>query len=364
VNRRNRTIMMISAFILGLVFQATLQAQSPTDPRVDTIMNSVIKPNEPGASVIVIQDGRIIHEAGYGLADLQLQKPNTPQTLYHMASTGKQFSSMGIMMMKEHGLLNYDDPIAVHLPQLSRFGTNVTLAELMHHTSGIPDYYNSNLLYNVLLSIDPTPDNDDALLLLQYWGLLKQGGKWVYSNAGYDTLGTLIQHKSGQSFDSYMQQHIFQPLGMNGTFSLPNPIRFADPNRARGYDKNSEGWVVNDSDPLDELVGSGSIYSSVQDLYAYDQALYTNQLVMQSTLAAAFQPAKTNDGIAQYGFGWYLGKHRERSYTSHGGYWEGYRSYILRFINNHFSVFVLANRTDISPEDLAFRIFDVFEPSL
>src|SRR5262249_54218408 len=125
-----------------------------------------------------------------------------------------------------------------------------------------------------------------------------------------------------------------------------------------------DGWVVNDSDPLDNLVGSGSVYSSVQDLYAYDQALYTNQLVMQSTLAAAFQPTKTIDGIVQYGFGWYLGTQSGHNYTSHGGYWEGYRSYILRFIDDHFSIFILANRTDLSPEDLAFQIFDIFEPSL
>ena len=123
-------------------------------------------------------------------------------------------------------------------------------------------------------------------------------------------------------------------------------------------------WVVDDSDPLDNLVGSGSVYSSVRDLYAYDQALYTDQLVSQSTLAAAFEPAKTSDGVAPYGFGWYLGTWSGHPYTSHGGYWEGYRSYILRFASDRFSVLVLANRTDISPEDLAFQIFDVFEPTL
>ena len=357
--------MMIAILLLATIFQTLLGAGAAiTDPRVDAIMNAVIKPGEPGASVIVIQHGQILHEAGYGLADLALQKLNTPQTLYHMASSGKQFASMAVMMMKERGQLNYEDPIAVHLPELSRFGSNVTLESLMHHTSSIPDYYNSSLGYNLLLRIDPTPDNDDALQLLQYWGALKPGGKWVYSNTGYDTLGTLIEHKNAQSFDAYMQANIFQPLDMNGTFSLPNPVRFADPNRARGYDKTQQGWVLNEWSPLDELVGSGSIYSSVQDLYAYDQALYTNQLVMQSTLAAAFQPVKTSDGLVQYGFGWYLGARSGHSYTSHGGYWEGYRSYILRFIGDEFSVFVMANRTDISPENLAFKIFDVFEPSL
>jgi CubicO group peptidase (beta-lactamase class C family) len=120
--KRSVPIMMILALIFGLVFQLTLRSQTVTDPRVDAIMNAVVKPSEPGASVIVIHNGQILHEAGYGLADLQQQKTNKPQTLYHMASTGKQFASMAIMMMKERGQLNYDDPIAVHLPELSRFG--------------------------------------------------------------------------------------------------------------------------------------------------------------------------------------------------------------------------------------------------
>src|SRR6185436_12945471 len=101
--------------LLTAIFQTTLQAQSPTDPRVDAIMNAVIKPNEPGASVIVIHNGQILHEAGYGMADLALQKVNTPQSLYHMASTGKQFASMAVMMMKERGQLKYEDPIGLHL---------------------------------------------------------------------------------------------------------------------------------------------------------------------------------------------------------------------------------------------------------
>jgi CubicO group peptidase (beta-lactamase class C family) len=167
------------------------------------------------------------------------------------------------------------------------------------------------------------------------------------------------------SLDDYLQQNIFQPLGMSGSFSLPNPTRFADPSRARGYHKNGFGWIVDDWDPLDELVGAGSVYSSVQDLYAYDQALYTNRLVLQSTLAAAFEPTKLQDGqLLQYGFGWYLGTRNGHNYASHGGYWEGYRSYILRFAADRFSVYVLANRTDISPEDLAFQIFDLFETNL
>jgi CubicO group peptidase (beta-lactamase class C family) len=351
--------------LLGAVaLPAAPSAQSVRDPRVDAIMNGVIQPQEPGASVIVIHDGRILHEAGYGMADLALQRVNTPQSLFHMASAGKQMTAMAIMMMQEQGLLAYDDPIAWHLPELARFGSQATLRQLMHHVSGAPDYYIAPG-YNLLLQTYQTPDNDQALAFLRTWGELQQPGVYVYNNTGYDLLGTLIQHASAQSFDAYMQEHVFQPLGMTGSFSLPNPVRFADPNRARGYYQRAGVWYVDDWNPLDDLVGAKSIYTSVRDLYAYDQALYTDQLVSQATLAIAFKPAVLPGGqLLPYGFGWRLGTYSGYAYAGHGGDYEGYRSYILRFANDEFSVYILGNRDDLDPETLAFQIFDVFEPAL
>jgi CubicO group peptidase (beta-lactamase class C family) len=358
---------VMAVLAAGVVVQTAPRRQEVRDPRVDAIMNAVINPLGPGASVIVIHDGQILHEAGYGLANLESRRVNTPQTLYHMASTGKQFTALAIMMMKERGQLTYDDPIAIHLPELSRFGSKVTLRQLMQHTSGVPDYYASTTGYNLLLAIDPTPNNDQALELLRTWGALSPdfAGRWVYNNTGYDLLGTVIQHKNAQSLDAYMRQHIFGPLGMTESFSLPNPLRFADPNRARGYVPKGTGWLVDDSDPLDDLVGAKSIYTSVHELFAYDQALYTNQLVLQTTLQEAFVGSKLTDGkIQQYGFGWYLGTRNGHSYTGHGGDYEGYRSYILRFPSDHFSVYLLGNNHALSPDVLAFSIFDVFEPIL
>lgn len=360
---RRISIMILRAILVVVAVLHTGPA-AQSDPRIDEIMNSVIQPQEPGASVIVIHSGQILHKVGYGMADLGRQRVNTPQTLFHMGSAGKQLTAMGIMMMKEQGLLNYDDPIALHLPELSRFGPKVTLRQLMHHTSGAPDYYIAPG-YNLLLRKYPTPDNDEALMFLREWGQLRQAGVHVYNNTGYDLLGTLIQDKSAQSLDAYMQQHVFQPLGMTESFSLPNPVRFASPNRARGYHKQGGGWIVDDWNPLDELVGAKSIYSSVHDLYAYDQALYTNQLVLQETLAVAFKPATLRGGqMLPYGFGWRLGTRSGHGYAGHGGDWEGYRCYIVRFANDNFSVYLLANRHDIDPEMLVFQIFDVFEPTL
>ena len=358
--------------ILSISLALTAYASAPVapnspnrDPRVDSIMNAAIRPMEPGGSVIVIRNGRIIHQAGYGLADLEKKVPNTPETLYHLASTGKQFTGMAIMMMKQQGLLQYSDPVSRHLPRLSRF-SGVILLNMLHHVSGLPDYYEDTTGYNRLLALDSTPDNADIVTLYESWGTpVPCCTGFLYNNAAYDLLGSLIEHKAGQSLDAYLRQRIFDPLGMTSTFSMPNPARFADPRRARGYDKEGEGWTVNDYDPFDELVGSGSIYSSVRDLYLYDQALYTDRLVPQATLADAFTPITLTGGeVSHYGFGWDLGTTEGHEYTGHGGSWEGYLSYILRFPRTKFSVYVLLNRTDVRPKELAGKIFEVFEPGL
>jgi CubicO group peptidase (beta-lactamase class C family) len=341
---------------------APLSAQSPPprDPRVDAIIRSVIHPDEPGASIVVIRNGQVVHLAGYGLSNLATRTPNGPATLYHMASTGKQFTALALMMFHQQGRLDYDDPIGKYLPQVARWPASLTVRELLHHTSGIPDYYDDSLAYRRLLAIRPMPDNDDALTLYSEWGSPAPAGeKFVYSNAGYDLLGTLVQHLSGQSLDDFLRQHVFGPEGMTGCFSMPNTARFADPARARGYDKVNGRFQPDDTDPLDNLVGSGSVYCSVQDLARYDAALDSDRLVKQATLLEAFEPGRLKNGQSTgYGFAWDILERHGHHYEGHSGSWEGYLSYVLRDRDEHLSIYVLSNRTDVKPATIAIKIFD------
>jgi CubicO group peptidase (beta-lactamase class C family) len=360
-----------SLLVASLTFAAVASVPvvthpAPQDPRVDSIMRRLIRPTDPGASVIVIHRGKILHEAGYGMADLGRGIPNTSETLYHMASSSKQFTALAIMMLKEKRQLRYGDPIARHLPQLKRFGDDVTIEDLLHHISALPDYYDDSTGYSKLMEISRTPVNGDILTLYQTWGDIGVCcHEFRYNNSGYDLLGSLVEYKAKQSLDAFLQQHVFVPLGMTSTFSMPNPRRFADRKRARGYDRNGNLWSINDYDPLDGLIGAGSVYSSVRDLFYYDQALYTDKLVSQATLAEAFKPAILSDGDTSfYGFGWRLGELKGHRFTGHGGSWEGYLSHILRFPEDQFSIFVLANRTDIDPEEIAVKVFEMFEPTL
>ncbi|MEP7324485.1 MAG: serine hydrolase domain-containing protein [Gemmatimonadota bacterium] len=354
---------------LILLFPNRATAQQPAWPRdagVDSIMNRAIKPDEPGSAVVVIWNGRVVHGAAYGLADLETGRPNRTSSTFHMASMGKQFTALALLILRDEGKLSLDDPIGKHFPELARFGPTLTVRQILHHTSGIPDYYNDTTGYRKLLELAPEPDNRDIVKLLAAWGEAKPAGtEFSYSNAGYDLLGSLVETLSGMSLDAFLQQRVFGPAGMGSTFSLPNTARFADSSRSRGYDKTHGRWVADDQDPLDRLVGSGSVYSSVEDLYRYDQALYGERLVKQSELQEMYQPVQLEDGrVVPYGFGWRRDEKDGVSYLDHGGAWEGYLSHMIRIPDRHFSIFILDNRTDFEPEDLSAAILERYLPEL
>lgn len=355
---------------LSLLLASPARAQSPSawprDPRVDAIMTRAIKADEPGASVVVVWNGMVVHGAAYGLADVATGRPNRTSSTYHMASMGKQFTALALLMLRDEGKLSLDDPIGKHFPELARFGPTLTVRQLLHHTSGIPDYYDDSTGYRRLLEISPAPDNIDIVKLLAAWGEAKPAGtEFSYSNAGYDLLGSLVEKLSGMSLDQFLRQRVFGPAGMASSFSMPNDARFADSSRSRGYDRTRGRWVADDFDPFDKLVGSGSVYSSVEDLYRYDQALYGDGLVKQSELREMYEPIQLKDGtVVPYGFGWRRDEKDGVSFVEHGGAWEGYLSHMIRVPDRHFSIFVLANRTDISPDDLAAEIFDLYLPQL
>lgn len=336
------------------------------DSAVDAIMQRAIKADEPGAAVVVIRNGQVVHGAAYGLADVERRRPNRTGSAFHMASMGKQFTALALLMLRDEGKLSLDDPIGKHFPELDRFGPALTIREILHHTSGIPDYYDDTSGYRRLLELSPEPDNTDIVRLLGEWGVAKPAHtEFAYSNAGYDLLGSLVEKLSGMSLDAFLQQRVFRPAGMTASFSLPNASRFADSTRSRGYDRVRGRWIANDMDPFDRLVGSGSVYSSVEDLYRYDQALYGDGLVKQSELQEMYESVRLNDGtVVPYGFGWRRDEKDGVSYLHHGGSWEGYLSHMIRLPERRFSVFVLANRTDISPEGLAMKIFERYLPGL
>jgi CubicO group peptidase (beta-lactamase class C family) len=329
------------------------EGSSPLDEHIA----SKVGAEDPGLAIGVVKSGETVHEAGYGMADDSAQI--TPATIFHMASCGKQLTGIGIMMLAEAGSLGLDDPVGQHIEDVSGFGPTVTLRQLLNNTSGIKDLYDDDTMEKVLARC-ARPKNDDMIATFVDLGCpmatsrRQAGDKWEYSNSGFDLLGSVIERVSGQSYRDFFQSQVFDPLGMRNTFTFPDR-RLNGPGIAKGYEVGDGGsYVEAELTAYDDLVGSGSFYTTVRDLCIYDQALAANTLVSAASMHEAVTSSVTNDGQSTgYGFGWYVGEDNGARYVEHDGEWIGFHSYICRYLDEPFSIFILSNHPEIDLNEVA-----------
>jgi CubicO group peptidase (beta-lactamase class C family) len=326
--------------------------------RIDNHVAARLTPGGPGLSIAIVKSGTTMHAAGYGLADLRRRTAIVPDTIFHMASCGKQLTGIGMLMLAEAGKLGLDDPVSRHLPSLAGFDRTVTIRQLLHHTSGIRDFYDESGIEEVLSRCE-RPANADILRTYADLGCpmarpgIRPGDEFNYSNSGYDLLGTLIERASGMSYHDFFQRRVFDPLQMKDTFTAPDR-RLTDRRVAVGYALDHGNFIEFGGSDLDDLVGSGSFYTTVSDLCRYDRALATNALVSADSMRIALTSGHTNDGKPTgYGFGWYIGNYEGMPFADHDGEWIGYYSYICRYLDRSLSIFVLSNHPDIDLVDIA-----------
>ena len=341
---------------------ATTDYQAIND-EVDAFFGEFINEKTPGGMVLVLQDGQIIHQAAYGLANLKKKTPLTVNHIMHLASMGKQMTAMSIMILAEQGKLEYDDPISKYIPEISQFGDEFTIRTVMQHTSGLPDYGDG--ITESLMKRSDNPTNEDMIdVLSKKRKLLSAPGEaFYYSNAGYDMLAVLIERVSGETFPDFVKSNIFDPLGMTNTFSLPDKKRRANSMVTISYTGSSDAPEAYPNDPLDNIYGSGSIYSTIGDMALYDEALYGDTLVSQKTFKEALKPATLNDGsLAPYGFGLEFEKWKKETYVAHSGAWLGFNNDYVRFPQRHFSVIVLLNRDYEYPDNprIALKVAEFY----
>lgn len=324
----------------GCPANAAGEGAAPRSARVDELFAFTVGAEVPGASVIVIQAGEILHQKGYGLASLELGVPNTPETVFRLASVTKQFTAMAIMQLHERGLLRIDAPIGDYLPELS-YGGEVTVRHLLTHTSGLGSSEEEGLEF-------------------------APGERTSYSNAGYRLLGRIVEKVAGVPYEAYLRQNILGPLGMmsTGYEHAGEVIR----NRASGYSADGRGGYRNTGwGDVSGSYAAGALYSTVRDMSAWDQALYTEKLVSAEMLGQAFSPGRLSDGReAQFGLGWMIRDYRGLREVGHGGDTDGFNSYVVRYPEQEFTVVVLSNvgMWPMGPlpsaERLAHRIVDIY----
>ncbi|MET0534582.1 MAG: serine hydrolase domain-containing protein [Steroidobacter sp.] len=319
--------------------------------QIDALMHDYAGAN-PGASVLVLKDGAPVIRASYGMADLESQVAVTSATNFRLASVSKQFTAAGILLLSEEHKLGLDDRITQWLPSLPGAAQEVTLRQLLTHTSGLVDYED---VMPPSQSAQLSDQDVQRLLETQDRTYFAPGSAYRYSNSGYVLLGLVIEKASGQMFTQFLRARIFEPLGMISTVAHVES-RTVVPHRAYGYSFENGEWVRTDQSPTSATLGDGGIYSSIDDLARWDAALYDSRLLRLDSLAQAFVPATpTDDPKVAYGFGWRI----TGETLWHSGESIGFRNVLVRYPQRRLTVIVLTNRNDPEPYRLALGIAEL-----
>jgi CubicO group peptidase (beta-lactamase class C family)/microsomal dipeptidase-like Zn-dependent dipeptidase len=306
----------------------------------------------PGASVLVLRDGKSVVQRSYGLADVEQRTPVSPATNYRLASITKQFTAAAILLLSEAGKLRLDDSIRQWLPELPDATQGVTIRHLLTHTGGLIDYE------EFVPDEGPQVHDADVLRLLSKPNRVyfAPGASYRYSNGDYSLLALIVERASGQRFAAFLRERIFEPLGMNATVAFEDGVSTV-PDRAFGHSAAGDSWARTDQSTTSAVLGDGGIYSSATDLAKWDAALYDDRLLSLESRKLAFTAAThTDNPSVDYGFGWRI----TGETLWHSGETRGFRNVILRYPQRKLTVIVLTNRNDPEPYSTAQAIARLF----
>lgn len=390
----------LNCFIPCGIAPALAAPQAHPPASIERTISAAVSPlpdaNSPGFAVLVKQNGHAIFERGYGVRDLRSFAPIDPATNFRLASLSKQFTAMAVMLLVHDGKLRYNETLSEVFPEFPAYGKTITIRNLLNHTSGLQDY--ETLMDDRRSAASPRWSAERQITDSEVLALLENerstkfppGTQWAYSNSGYVVLGLIVAKVSGRSFPQFLHDRIFAPLKM--AHSLAYVKGQSDiANRAYGHSKQGEKFVETDQSSTSATLGDGGIYTSLQDLSKWDDALARHALLNSEEMEPALTPVTLIGGAqpqwppdsdrpagtpVSYGFGWFLDPYRGHPRMWHYGDTSGFHTYIVRFGNSananaamdanrvapeaDQTVIVLCNRTDLDPESLALKIADSF----
>jgi CubicO group peptidase (beta-lactamase class C family) len=336
---------------------------------------------------LVAQDGKILFEMGYGVADVEHHVPVIPQTTFRIGSITKQFTASAILKLQEERKLSVNDKVSKYIPNFRR-GDEVTLRQLLTHTSGIRDYTDEPHSVSRVTNVTTT----GAIIeeIKKYPFDFDPGTKWRYDNSGYLLLGYIVEKVSGQSYGDFLRENFFQPLGMTNTGVYHAHLGL--PHEALGYTlgRSASTWIFWGEGfslgknrfkqalnvDMSWFGGAGALYSTVEDLYRWNEGVFNGRVLDAASLKAAFTPVKMsfwtraawaiffNDRGMGYGFGWVVCRHRGLREIWHNGELNGFKSCLLRVPDEKFTVVVLANtepgRWKADPDRMARKLENIY----
>jgi len=348
---RNFKCLILLILIIGISCCLTRQG------KINRLFKNYNGRDVPGASLMVIKDGQPVFTKTYGLANVEEKIPVECQTNFRLASFTKQFTAMCIAMIAEQGKLSYEQTLIDIFPDFPEYGRAITVDHIIHHTSGLIDYES---LIPDTATIQVLDKDVLNMMMKQDSTYFLPGTEYRYSNSGYAVLTKIVEKTSGKSFAEFLKENIFIPLQMINTVAYEKGISTLK-HRAFGYAVENRELIFKDQSLTSAVLGDGGIYSSVLDLYKWDQALYTDSLVSFETLQKIFTPGFLKDSTQlEYGFGWRIDEYKGHHRMHHTGQTCGFSTIIQRYPEDKLTIIILTNRNKPMLNDIADKIAELF----
>jgi CubicO group peptidase (beta-lactamase class C family) len=342
-------------------FALLLSAASVGGVRADAIDDyvnaEIARQHVPGLALAIMRHGQLVRTQGYGFANLEHHVPVHPDTVFETGSVGMQFTAVAVMLLVEDGKLRLDESIRTYLPDAPRTWTRITVRNLLNHTSGLPATPNGEFRRDY---------TDGELLGIIYKQPLNFGAgtHWSFSYPEYVTLGFLIKKVSGEFYADLLAKRVFAPLGMHTARLIDE--RAIVPNRAAGY-QLSDGKLYNQEwvSPTANSTADGALYLSALDYAQWDAALLGRKILKPASWTEIARPARLASGHTYpYGFGWYLERTAGQDIWRHSGTWQGFQTFVIRYLGDELTLIALANSDSANPNTIVRHVAGMLEPKL
>ncbi len=356
MNLRYFLLVLVSTFSVGLLSQN----DPAVEKKIDQLFAEWDKTSSPGASVAVAQNGKIIFSKGYGSANLEYDIPNTPITIFHVASVSKQFTVFAILLLQEDGKLTLEDDIRKYIPEVPDFGKTITLRHLAAHTSGMRDQW--NLLAMAGWRLDDVITKQHVLNLVERQKELNfdPGEEFTYCNTGYTLLAEVVTRVSKKTFAEFTKERIFEPLNMKNTLFYDDHEKIVK-NRAYSYQPDGESEGFKKSVLSYANVGATSLFTTVEDLCLWAMNFKNPKVGTSQMITEMNTPAVLNNGDTFGGaLGQFVTPYKGLHQIQHSGGDAGYRTYLSRFPDQDFAVAVFSNYGNFNPNQKALQVADIF----
>jgi CubicO group peptidase (beta-lactamase class C family) len=321
--------------------------------RIDSIFCHLHTKSGFNGVVLISEKQHVIYKKAFGFADLKSKSVLNTKSAFQLASVSKQFTAVAIMMLMERGYLSYEDKVTRFYPNFP-YG-EITIRQLLTHRAGLADY---RWFCDPLLPDKTIPlSNQEMMRLFEVHRpptYFNADSRFAYSNTGYAVLAAIVEKISGVKFSQFMRKAIFEPLNMYQTSVYSKCEAASTPGEVIGYERNGQWQAPNDC--FNGITGDKNVYSTVDDLSLWDEVLYTEKLLKQSTLLEAYQPANTElKGWRNYGFGWRINTlNPNKKIVYHSGWWRGFRTFFLRNVSDRNSIIILSNTVNYSLNSLGY----------